>query len=117
MDRPSFTLLAHPTGRLLQKREAYDVDMARIIEQACARGCFLELNSQPQRLDLDEYYCRMAHDEGVMVSINSDAHAEQDFDFLQYGIDQARRGWLEKADVLNTLPLREIRARLGSTMR
>ena len=117
MDRPCFTLLAHPSGRLLQKREAYDVDMARIIEQARARGCFLELNSQPQRLDLDEYYCRMAHDEGVMVSINSDAHAEQNFDFLQYGINQARRGWLEKADVLNTLPLRELRARLRSTMR
>ena len=117
MDRPCFTLLAHPSGRLLQKREAYDVDMARIIEQARARGCFLELNSQPQRLDLDEYYCRMAHDEGVMVSINSDAHAEQNFDFLQFGIDQARRGWLEKADVLNTLPLRELRARLRSTMR
>jgi len=117
MDRPCFTLLAHPCGRLLQKREAYDVDMARIIEQARARGCFLELNSQPQRLDLDEYYCRMAHDEGVMVSINSDAHAEQNFDFLQYGINQARRGWLEKADVLNTLPLRELRARLRSTMR
>lgn len=117
MDRPCFTLLAHPSGRLLQKREAYDVDMARIIEQARARGCFLELNSQPQRLDLDEYYCRMARDEGVMVSINSDAHAEQNFEFLQYGIDQARRGWLEKADVLNTLPLRELRARLRSTMR
>lgn len=117
MDRPCFTLLAHPSGRLLQKREAYDVDMARIIEQARARGCFLELNSQPQRLDLDEYYCRMAHDEGVMVSINSDAHAEQNFYFLQYGIDQADRGWLEKVDVLNTLPLRELRARLRSTMR
>ena len=117
MDRPCFTLLAHPSGRLLQKREAYDVDMARIIEQARARGCFLELNSQPQRLDLDEYYCRMARDEGVMVSINSDAPAEQNFEFLQYGIDQARRGWLEKADVLNTLPLRELRARLRSTMR
>ena len=117
MDRPCFTLLAHPSGRLLQKREAYDVDMARIIEQARARGCFLELNSQPQRLDLDEYYCRMAHDEGVMVSINSDAHAEQNFDFLQYGIDQARRGWLEKKDVLNAFSLRELRVRLRTTMK
>ena len=117
MDRPCFTLLAHPTGRLLQKREAYDVDMARIIEQAHARGCFLELNSQPQRLDLNEYYCRMAHDEGVLVSINSDAHTEQNFDFLQYGIDQARRGWLEKGDVLNTLPLKKLRPLLRTTMR
>jgi DNA polymerase (family 10) len=116
MDRPYFTMLAHPSGRLLQKREAYDVDMARIIKQARARGCFLELNSQPQRLDLNEYYCRMARDEGVLLSINSDAHAEQNFDFLQYGIDQARRGWLEKRDVLNTLPLRELRKLLQQTM-
>ena len=116
MDRPYFTLLAHPSGRLLQKREAYDVDMARIIRQARERGCFLELNSQPQRLDLNEYHCRMAHDEGVLVSINSDAHAEQNFDFLQYGVDQARRGWLEKRDVLNTLPLRELRKLLQQTM-
>ncbi|MCK5360546.1 MAG: DNA polymerase/3'-5' exonuclease PolX [Gammaproteobacteria bacterium] len=116
MDSPCFTLLAHPSGRLLQKREAYDVDMARIIAQARARGCFLELNSQPQRLDLNEYYCAMAHDEGVLVSINSDAHTEQNFDFLQYGINQARRGWLEKEDVLNTLSLKKLRALLRRTM-
>ncbi len=116
MDRPYFTILAHPSGRLLQKREAYDVDMARIIKQAKARGCFLELNSQPQRLHLNEYYCRVARDEGVLVSINSDAHAEQNFEFLQYGVDQARRGWLQKKDVLNTLPLRELRKLLQQTM-
>lgn len=117
MDQPCFTLLAHPSGRLLQKREAYDVDISRIIKQARARGCYMELNSQPQRLDLNEYYCRMAHDEGVLVSINSDAHAEQNFDFLQYGIDQARRGWLEKKDVLNAFSLRELRVRLRTTMK
>lgn len=116
MERPCFTLLAHPTGRLLQQREAYDIDMARIIRQAGARGCFMELNSQPLRLDLNEFHCRMAHDEGVLVSINSDAHAEQNFDYLQYGIDQARRGWLETKDVLNTLPLRELRVLLRRTM-
>ena len=108
MDRPCFTLLAHPSGRLLQKREAYDVDMARIIRQARARGCFLELNSQPLRLDLNEFHCRMAHDEEVLVSINSDAHAKQNFNYLKYGIDQARRGWLETKDVLNTLPFKEL---------
>ena len=117
MDQPCFTLLAHPSGRLLQKRQAYDVDISRIIKQARARGCYMELNSQPQRLDLNEYYCRMAHDEGVLVSINSDAHAEQNFDFLQYGIDQARRGWLEKKDVLNAFSLRELRVRLRTTMK
>jgi DNA polymerase (family 10) len=76
----------------------------------------MELNSQPLRLDLNEFHCRMAHDEGVLVSINSDAHAEQNFDYLQYGIDQARRGWLETKDVLNTLPLKELRVLLRRTM-
>jgi DNA polymerase (family 10) len=117
MDQPCFTMLAHPSGRLLQKREAYAVDMTRIIEHARDRGCFLELNSQPERLDLDEHYCRIAQDEGVLVSINSDAHTEQDFDLLRFGIDQARRGWLEKKGVLNTLSLKKLKARLRSTMR
>lgn len=116
MERPYFTMLAHPSGRLLQEREAYEVDMARIIEQARARGCFLELNSQPQRLDLNEHHCRMAHEEGVLVSINSDAHSEQGLDFLHYGIAQARRGWLEKKDVLNTRPLQELKRLLRRTM-
>jgi DNA polymerase (family 10) len=116
MDSPCFTLLAHPSGRLLQEREAYAVDMTRIIEHASARGCFLELNSQPQRLDLNEHYCRMAHDAGVLVSINSDAHSEQNLDVISYGITQARRGWLEKSDVLNSRSLKELNKLLRQTM-
>lgn len=105
MDNPHFTILAHPTGRLLEKREAYDVDMSRIIRQAKQRGCFMELNAQPIRLDLSALHCQMAKTEGVLVSINSDAHSMQDFHNLDYGISQARRGWLEKDDVLNTRSL------------
>jgi len=116
MDSPCFTMLAHPSGRLLQEREAYAVDMARIIEHASARGCFLELNSQPQRLDLNEHYCRMARDEGVLVSINSDAHSERNLDVLTYGIIQARRGWLEKSAVLNSRSLKELKKLLRQTM-
>jgi DNA polymerase (family 10) len=116
MDSPCFTLLAHPTGRLLLKRKAYQVDMPRIIRHAAERGCFLELNSQPQRLDIDDHYCRMARDEGVLVSINSDAHDVQQFDYLQHGIMQARRGWLCRQDVLNALPLRRLRPLLRTTM-
>jgi len=116
MDQPCFSLLAHPSGRLLLERDAYDVDMARIIEHARVRGCFLELNSQPRRLDLNEHHCRMAHDEGVLVSINSDAHTIRGLDLLPYGIIQARRGWLEKADVLNSRPLGELRRLLRRTM-
>lgn len=109
MDSPHFTLLAHPTGRLLETREAYDVDMSRIIHQAKQRGCYLELNAQPMRLDLSALHCQMAKAEGVLVSINSDAHSVNDFYNLHYGVSQARRGWLEKDDVLNTRSLAELR--------
>jgi DNA polymerase (family 10) len=108
MDRPHFTLLAHPTGRLLDSREPYDVDMLRIIRKARERGCFLELNAHPERLDLLDVHCQMARDEGVLVAINSDAHSTQDFANLVYGVGQARRGWLEKQDVLNTRTLRQL---------
>ena len=116
MDHPHFTMLAHPTGRLLQQREPYDVDMARIIHQAKQRGCYLELNCHPERLDLLDTYCQMAKDEGVLVSINSDAHSLADFDNLKYGIGQARRGWLEAKDVLNTRTLPQLRRLLKKTM-
>ena len=116
MDSPCFTLLAHPTGRLLLEREGYDVDMVRIIRHARQRGCFLELNSQPKRLDLDEQHCRLARDEGVRVSIDSDAHRTRDLDLLAYGVTQARRGWLTASDVLNTLSLGALRKALRQTM-
>jgi len=116
MDSKYFTLLAHPSGRLLQEREAYAVDMPRIIEAARQRACYLELNSQPQRLDLNDHYCQLAKEQGVLLSINSDAHSVNNFDFLHGGINQARRGWLEKADVLNTLALRELKKMLKHTM-
>lgn len=116
MDHRHFSMLAHPSGRLLTERDPYEVDMARVIEQARARGCFLELNSQPQRLDLNENYCRLARDEGVLISINSDAHSPKHFDYLEYGVVQARRGWLSKKNVLNTRPLRDLLQLLKSTM-
>lgn len=115
MDNPCFSLLGHPTGRLLQEREAYDIDMIRIIRHAMDRGCFLELNSQPRRLDLDDHHCRIAKEAGVLVSINSDAHNEHNLDLLRHGVTQARRGWLEKADVLNTRSLGDLRSLLAAT--
>jgi len=113
MDRPHFTLLAHPSGRLIDARDPYDVDMLAIVRKARARGVFLELNAHPERLDLTDVHCRMARDEGVLVAINSDAHSANDFDNLGYGIGQARRGWLEKKDVLNTRPLAALRKLLA----
>jgi DNA polymerase (family 10) len=114
MDHPCFTLLAHPSGRLLPEREPYDVDLARIVRHARARGCFLELNAQPSRLDLTDVFCQMAKEQGVLVSINSDAHSVPDFDDLRFGIGQARRGWLAAADVLNTRALAPLRALLAA---
>lgn len=116
MDHPYFSILAHPNGRLFGTRGACELDMERIIRHARERGCFLELNSQPDRLDLFDLQCRQAKDAGVPVVISSDAHRGADFRWLQFGIDQARRGWLEPRDVLNTLPLAELKTRLGATM-
>ena len=117
MDRPCFSILAHPTGRLLEAREPYDVDMLKIVRQARERGCFLELNAHPERLDLLDIHCQMAKDEGVLVAISSDAHRLQDFDNLKYGIGQARRGWLAKDDVLNTRSLKLLRPLLQRTIK
>ena len=116
MEHPHFTILAHPTGRLIEQRAPYDVDMLRIIREAKQRGCFLELNAHPERLDLLDTYCQMAKEEGMLVSINSDAHSTFDFANLRYGVGQARRGWLEKRNVLNTRPLAELRKLLKRTM-
>lgn len=116
MDHPHFTLLAHPSGRLIEQRDPYDVDMLRIIRHAKDRGCYLELNAHPDRLDLLDTHCQMAKEEGVLVSINSDAHSRFDFSNLKYGVGQARRGWLEKDDVLNTRPLIALRRLLRRTM-
>jgi DNA polymerase (family 10) len=113
MDNRHFTILAHPTGRMIETREPYDVDMLRIIRAARSRGCALELNAHPERLDLIDSYCLMAKQECVPVAINSDAHSVLDFANLRFGVGQARRGWLEAGDVLNTKPLPALRAWLA----
>jgi len=114
LDNRYVNLLAHPSGRLIGAREPYDVDMLRIVRKAKSRRIFLELNAQPERLDLDDTACQMARDEGVLVSINSDAHSVFDFANLRYGVGQARRGWLERDNVLNTRSLKALRALLSA---
>jgi DNA polymerase (family 10) len=109
MDNPHFSILAHPTGRLINAREAYDIDLERVLEAARERGQILELNAQPDRLDLDDRGCRLAKEIGVKVAISTDAHRVADLDLMRFGVDQARRGWLEPGDVVNTLPLAELR--------
>ena len=113
MDNPNVCILAHPTGRLIEEREAYDVDMQAIVRKALSRGVALELNAHPDRLDLTDAHCRMAREAGVRVAISTDAHATDGFGDLRYGVGQARRGWLEKSDVLNTRPLAELKRLLA----
>jgi DNA polymerase (family 10) len=108
MDNPHFNILAHPTGRLINKRDPYEVDLERLLTAAKERGCFMELDAQPDRLDLADIYCKLAKVMGVRLAINTDAHSIRDLAFMRYGIDQARRGWLEPGDVLNTRPLKEL---------
>jgi DNA polymerase (family 10) len=116
MDHRFFSILGHPSGRLINEREPYAVDLAAVIRKAGERGCFLELNANPQRLDLSDTYCQMAREAGVLVAVNTDAHSTADFGHIAYGIGQARRGWLEKKDVLNARPLRELLKLLKGTM-
>ena len=113
MDNPLFNIWAHPTGRRLNERSPIALDLERLMEAAVERGCFLELNAQPERLDLRDVYCQRAKELGLQVAIGADAHWESGLDVLQYGIDQARRGWLEADDVLNTKPWDELAPRFG----
>lgn len=117
LDHPHVTFLAHPTGRLLLERDGYEVDLDRVLEHIRQRGCFVELNAHPLRLDLNETWCRKAAELGIPVVISNDAHSLPDFEMHQHGILQARRGWLEKKHVLNTLPLEKLLKKLRSTRR
>ena len=113
MDNPYFNILAHPTGRLINQRAAYAIDMERVMEAALERGCYLELNAQPDRLDLDDVRCRMAKDMGLKLAISTDAHTTSNLEYMRFGVDQGRRGWLEAEDVLNTRPWRELKRLLA----
>jgi DNA polymerase (family 10) len=112
MDHACVHVLAHPTGRLIGERNGYAVDLERVIEGAAERGCALELNAHPSRLDLDDVHVRAAKSAGVPVAISSDAHSTVGLANIRFGVDQARRGWLEPANVLNTLSWPELKSRI-----
>ncbi|RDE13340.1 MAG: DNA polymerase/3'-5' exonuclease PolX [Candidatus Thorarchaeota archaeon] len=101
-------ILGHPTGRLLLKRSEYEVDLERVFETARASGVIMELNSHPERLDLNDGNLRAAKRYGLKIAINTDAHRIGELDNMQFGVFQARRGWLEAKDVINTYPLKEM---------
>jgi DNA polymerase (family 10) len=109
---PRVHTLNHPHGRLIRRREAYSVDMQAVIEAAARAGCALELNAQPDRLDLDGSWARKAKAVGARFTTSSDAHSIRDLDLIQFGVGSARRGWLTAEDLLNTRPLEEFRALL-----
>jgi len=115
MDHPFFTILAHPSGRLIGERDPCDVDIGRVLRRAKERGCVVEVDAQPDRLDLLDSQCRMAKELGVRIAIDSDAHSVLELQNLRFGVGQARRGWLEKGDVVNTRPLAELRKILRAT--
>jgi DNA polymerase (family 10) len=102
LEDPHLTVLGHPTGRLLLTREPYAIDMHAVIDQAAAAGVAIELNADPHRLDLDWRLCREAKEKGVKIEIGPDAHSTQGLDNLAVGVGIARKGWLARADVLNT---------------
>ena len=105
MENPNVDILFHPTGRIIQRREPYEVDIEKIIETAKTTGTVLEIDSYPDRLDLKDEHVRMAVKSGAKLCIDSDAHNRTHFRFLQLGVAQARRGWAEKKDVINAWTL------------
>lgn len=108
MKNPHVDSIGHPTGRLLGRRDPYPIDVDRIIEAAGRTGTALELNASPDRLDLDDRNLRKAKEAGVKIVINSDAHSVETLRDMPYGVGQARRGWLEAGDVLNTMDLDDL---------
>ncbi|MHB8897104.1 MAG: PHP domain-containing protein, partial [Candidatus Geothermincolia bacterium] len=112
MENPLVDALGHPTGRKLNERPPYNINMDDVIAAAARTGTALELNANPKRLDIDDRNCRAAKESGVKVVIATDAHSVRELDFMRFGINQARRGWLEAGDVLNTLTFRSLMTRL-----
>ncbi|MEK7271501.1 MAG: DNA polymerase/3'-5' exonuclease PolX, partial [Nitrospirota bacterium] len=112
MKNPFVSIIAHPTGRLIGERDAYDVDIDEVLMTARDTGAAIEVNAYPLRLDLSDIYIRKAKGMGIPLAISTDAHVAYQFDFMRYGVGIARRGWLEKKDVLNTYPYKALLKRL-----
>jgi DNA polymerase (family 10) len=105
---PHVDIIGHPTGRLIQEREGADLDMEAVLNAAAQTGVALEINAHPARLDLNDIHARRARELGIPISLNTDAHSEEDMDMLPYGVATARRAWLEPKDVINTWTPRKL---------
>jgi DNA polymerase (family 10) len=109
IQHPQVDILAHPTGRLLARREPFQIEMEEVLQAARDLDIAVEINASPHRLDLNDVHAHRAKELGVKVCINTDAHSVQRLDQMSYGVDQARRAWLTKGDVLNTMTLKQMR--------
>ncbi|KPJ57433.1 DNA polymerase III [Parcubacteria bacterium DG_74_2] len=105
---PNVDIISHPTGRLIKRRDEYEIDLDKILRVAKETGTILEINSYPERLDLNDQNIRRAKEAGVKMIINTDAHHKNQMRFIEYGIAQARRGWAEKKDIINTQSLEKL---------
>jgi DNA polymerase (family 10) len=112
MRNPYVNIIAHPTGRIIGYREPYAVDMQEIIQIAVQTNTSLEINASPERMDLNDIYTKSAREKNVQLSLGTDAHQLAAIDYMIYGVSIARRGWLEKKDILNTLSLSELKQKL-----
>jgi DNA polymerase (family 10) len=112
IENPRTQIVGHPTGRLVLRRDAYAYDMERILDAAREHGVVMECNASPERLDLKDTHLRMARERGVKIVISTDAHTTRGLEAMRYGVQMARRGWIEKKDVINTLPVEKLLAAL-----
>jgi DNA polymerase (family 10) len=102
MKNKNVDIISHPTGRILNKRDEYQLDFDKVLQTAKETGTILEINSSPDRLDLNSINIRRAKELGIKMIINTDAHQKEQLSQIKYGIFQARRGWAEKSDIINT---------------
>lgn len=109
MENKNVDIIAHPTGRIIQKREGYQVDFEELFSCAKRTGTILEINSYPDRLDLNDFHIKKAIEAGVKLSFGTDSHAKNQLTNMEFGVSQARRGWAEKGDIINTMGYNEIR--------
>ncbi len=114
MENKYFNIFCHPTGRLIGEREGYDIDIEKVMKGAKDRGCFIEINADPERLDLSDIHARMAKKMGIKISVSTDSHTVAALDNMRFGVGQARRAWLEPDDILNTRSWKELKKILHS---
>ncbi len=114
IEHPLVHMIAHPTGRIIGKREGYDIDLDKVLEAAARSRVVLEINAFYGRLDLNDIWARKASELGIRLAVNTDAHAVEDLDWMQFGVLTARRAWLARKDIINCLTCRQLTRLLGS---